>query len=48
MADGDLVEVWAYPIGMYEYTAVSGGKKTVRKYTCDINKALAFDAEAKK
>ncbi len=26
----------AYPAGTYEYTAVSGGRKTVRKFTASL------------
>lgn len=40
VADDDGFITIAYPVGTYEYTAVSGGKKTVRKYSCDINAAL--------
>lgn len=42
LADDDEFVVIAYPIGTHEYTAVSGGKKTVRKYTCNLERAIAF------
>jgi len=37
VVDGDVVRAIAYPNGDYSYTAVSGGSKTVRQFTCDIN-----------
>lgn len=42
-ADDDAFITVAYPIGTHVYTAVSGGKKTVRKYTCNIDVALAAE-----
>lgn len=33
--DGDLVMTFAYPNGQFSYTAVSGGSKSVRRFTCD-------------
>ena len=45
-ADEQAITVYAYPDGEYRYTAVSGGNKTVRRFTCDINKAQPIsDAE---
>lgn len=41
MADGDEFVVDAYPSGFYEYTAVSGAKKTVRRYSVLLMKAAA-------
>ena len=35
VADGDSIRVEAWPTGQYNYTAVSGGSKTVRKFSTD-------------
>jgi hypothetical protein len=40
VVDGDFVAAVSYPMGTYEYTAVSGGRKTVRRYTASLTKAL--------
>ena len=40
VVDGDVVRAFAYPNGEYSYTAVSGGSKTVRQFTCNINAVL--------
>jgi hypothetical protein len=39
LADGAVVKAHAYPLGTYRYTAVSGGIKTVKKYTLDRDAA---------
>jgi hypothetical protein len=38
VADDDYISSPAYPNGTYSYSAVSGGQKTIRKFTCDISK----------
>ena len=38
--DGDMVNVLAYPVEYYEYTAVSGGRRRVRKYTANIDNCI--------
>lgn len=38
--DDDVVYALAYPVQDYEYTAVSGAKKTVRQYTADIDNCI--------
>jgi len=43
VADEDGFMIVAYPCGTYEYTAVSGGKKTVRKYTCSLDRAVEYE-----
>jgi hypothetical protein len=40
VVDGEVAVAVAYPAGTYVYTAVSGGQKTVRKYTASLRKAL--------
>ena len=40
LVDGDLILILAWPDGNYEYTSVSGGRKTVRKYTASVVTAL--------
>jgi hypothetical protein len=42
-ADGDTFGVVGFPTGMHEYVTVNGSKKTVRRYTADINKAAALE-----
>src|SRR5262249_10781361 len=37
--DDDVFAVVGYPIGTYEYTAVAGGRKTIRKYTYNLDLA---------
>jgi hypothetical protein len=37
--DGDEFAVVAFPCGKYEYISVTGAKRTVRRYTTDLNKA---------
>lgn len=39
-ADGDKFAVIGFPIGFYEYSSVGAGKKTVRRYTTDLKKAV--------
>jgi TPR repeat protein len=43
MVDGALVwQLKVYPIGTYTYTAVSGGSKTVKRYTVSLDKAVEW------
>jgi hypothetical protein len=44
IVDGDYITVLAYPIGQYSYTAVSGGTKTVRKFTASLAKAIRHES----
>jgi hypothetical protein len=46
VVDGDIVRAVAYPNGEYSYTAVSGGSKTVRQFTCDINAVSKAPSQA--
>ncbi len=46
IVDGDVVRAVAYPNGEYSYTAVSGGSKTVRQFTCDINQVVRVPSPA--
>jgi hypothetical protein len=40
-ASEDTVEVSKiYPVGLYVYTTVNGSEKTVRKWTCDLERAV--------
>lgn len=41
LVDDNVVVVLAYPDGQFSYKAVSGGQKTVRKFTADFNKAFS-------
>lgn len=36
VVDDALVSARAYPAGRYEYVAVNGSNRTVRKYSCDL------------
>lgn len=38
LVDGDHISVLAYPNGEYSYTATSGGKKTIRKFTANLDR----------
>ena len=40
IVDSEIVLVVAYPTGTYEYTAVSGARKTIRKYTASLDNAF--------
>ena len=40
VVDGDDFLTVAYAAGTYEYTTVNNSKKTIRKYTCDPDKAI--------
>jgi hypothetical protein len=46
IVDGDIVRVVAYPNGEYTYIAVSGGSKTVRQFTCDMDAVSNAPTEA--
>lgn len=45
VVDGDVIRVAAYSNGKYTYTAVSGGSKTVRQFTCNVNLVVATPDE---
>lgn len=41
VVDGDKLAGWLYPCGVYRYTTVAGGSKSVRKYAATLKKACA-------
>jgi len=41
LVDDNVVVMLGYPDGQFTYKAVSGGEKTVRKFTTDFNKAFS-------
>ena len=44
VVDGVPIALLVYPDGIYEYTAVSGGRKTVQKYTASVARALEAES----
>jgi hypothetical protein len=43
--DGDIINCTAYPNGNYSYTAVSGGEKTVRRFTANPARIAQMPSE---
>jgi hypothetical protein len=43
--DGDIVSCFAYPNGNYSYTAVSGGEKSVRRFTANPRLIIQMPSE---
>jgi hypothetical protein len=41
LVDDNVVVTIGYPDGQFSYKAVSGGQKTIRKFTTDFNKAFS-------
>lgn len=42
IVDDDLVSIVAFPIGKYEYTSVNNSKKTILKFTANLDEAVNY------